>query len=53
VFGDPVTVAKNCCVLGAPLEAAMKAYGGEIVTATGPVAPEIWIVALPLRDGSE
>ena len=32
----PVTVAKNCRVLGVPVEGGTKAYDGETVTEMGP-----------------
>lgn len=52
VFVLPVTVAKNCRVLRVPVEGAKNAYGGAIVTLTGPVMTLIRIVAVPLREGS-
>jgi hypothetical protein len=51
-FAVPVTVAKNCVVLGVPDEAGLNAYGGEIATATALDAPEIVIEAVPVREGS-
>jgi hypothetical protein len=46
------TAAKNCSVLGVPVEGATNAYAGETVTATGPDGAAIVTVALPLLDGS-
>jgi hypothetical protein len=48
----PVTRAKNWRVLSVPVEAGTNAYGGAIVTLTGPVMTLIKIVAAPLRDAS-
>jgi hypothetical protein len=48
----PVTVAKNCCVLGVLVEGGTKAYAGESATLTGPAKLVMVIIASPLRDGS-
>jgi hypothetical protein len=48
----PVTLAKNCSVLGAPPEAGTNAYVGATVMLTGPDDPEIVIAAVPVREGS-
>lgn len=52
MFALPETFAKNCCVLAPPLEGAIKAYVGEIATATGTFVPAMSMVALPLREAS-
>jgi hypothetical protein len=48
----PVTLAKNCCVLGVAPDCGRNAYAGETVTVTGPAELATRIVAEPLRDGS-
>ncbi|HEX4073919.1 MAG TPA: hypothetical protein VHX49_00830 [Candidatus Acidoferrales bacterium] len=52
VLPEPVTLAKNCCVLTEPPEAGTNAYPGEIVMRTAPDDGEIVIVAAPVREGS-
>jgi hypothetical protein len=48
----PVTDAKNCCMLGVPVEGATKVYVGETATLTVPDGFAIVTVATPLREGS-
>lgn len=52
VLAEPVTVAKNCCVLAAAPDGQMNAYDGEIVTATVELMFETEIAADALFEGS-
>lgn len=52
VFGASETIAVNCCVSGWELDGGRKAYGGAIVTLTGPAGTAIVRTALPLCDRS-
>jgi hypothetical protein len=52
VLLEPVTLAKNCCVLGEPPEAATKGYAGETATLTSPDETATVIDVAPVREAS-